>query len=327
MDALTQMKMRLQPVAGYVQAQVGDAFSLDNLAQLMINAERIDATTPQLQAALDYAKFIPVKSNFGGVLGTSHNLQRKQAVGRGKPFAGTGMDIPLAEVVYDEVSLATKAGSIGYQYSLMEVATALAMGMQLDNDKQAAARLAFERHMSDVAWFGEPETGLRGFYNQTGVALSNQTIDFATAPVAALLDFINTVIADAQDASEYDSSIAMTTIILPTNVSRALASRTTGADAAKPLLAYIRENNEAALEGRSIEITSSRRGNGRGETGADRVVAYCKDPNCIEMRIPQDLRFEPAQAKGLDMFVPGSYLYQGVWLKRVDSMRYYDVKK
>lgn len=326
MDKIQQMKLRLAPIAGVMQAKVGDAFNLDALAKLFVQVESYNAMTPQMTEAMNYAKFIPVKNNFGGVVGTAHNLQRKQGVGRGKAYAGTGGDIPLAEVIYDEVSLTVKPGAIGYQFSIHEVATALAMGISLESDKIAAARLGFEKHMSDIAWLGEPETGLKGFYNQTGVAKTAKTIDFATANHTQILDFFNTVIYDALDTAD-ETGIDIDTIILPTTVSRALSSRVLSEHNPMTVLDFVKKNNEAVLEGRTMNIVSNKRGNGVGDTKADRIVAYRKDPSCLEMRIPQELQFQPTQAKDLDLYTPGSYLYQGVWLKRVDSMRYYDVKK
>lgn len=324
MDKLQQMRLRLMPVADHIKAKVGDAFNMETLARLMVNVESINGMTPQMAELMEYAKYIPVNNNINAVVGTSHNLQRKQGVGEGKAFSGTGMDIPLAESVYDSVSLATKMGVVGYQYSIHEIATALAMGITLEADKIAAAQMAFERHMSKVAWIGEAETGLKGFYNQDGVAVTSKTINFATAPVVDILDLFNTIIYDDIDASEFDSDVAINTLILPTSVARTLAGRTVSATNETPLIKYIRENNEAALEGRTLEITANRRGNGMGDADSDRIVSYNRDPNSIEMRIPQELQFEPAQATGMDIFVPGSYMYQGVWLKRVDSMRYYD---
>lgn len=324
MDKLQHMKLRLMPVADHLRAKVGDAFNLDSLARLMVQVESINGMTPQMAELMEYARYIPVNNNINAVIGTSHSLARNQGVGEGKAYSGTGMDIPLAEVLYDEVSLPTKMGVVGYQYSIDEIATALAMGINLQADKIAAAQMAFERHMSKVAWDGEAATGVKGFYNQTGVGVTARTIDFATASVADVLDIFNTIIYDSADASDFDSDVAINTVILPTSVARTLAGRTVSSTNETPLIKYIRENNEAALEGRTIDITANRRGNAKGTAGADRIVSYNRDPNCIEMRIPQELAFQPAQPKGMDVFVPGSYVYQGVWLKRVDSMRYYD---
>jgi len=327
MNKLQQMRLRLMPVADHLRAKVGDAFDLDALARLMVQVESVNGMTPQMAELMEYAKYIPVNNNISAVVGTSHTLARKQGVGEGAPFSGTGMDIPLADAIYDQVSLETKMGAVGYQYSIAEIATALAMGISLQADKIAAAQLAFERHMSKVAWTGEASTGLKGFYNQDGVAVDTRTIDFETAPVAKVLDLFNTIIYDDADASEFDTDVSINTVILPTSVARTLAGRTVSSSNETPLIKYIRENNEAALEGREINITGNRRGNGVGAADSDRIVSYSRDPNNIEMRIPQELEFEPAQPKGLDVFVPGSYIYQGVWLKRVDSMRYYDTAK
>ena len=326
MNKLQQMMLRLTPVADHIRAKVGDAFNLESFARLMVQVEQINGMTPQMAELMEYAKYIPVNNNINAVVGTSHSLARKQGVGEGKAYSGTGMDIPLAEVLYDEVSLPTKIGTIGYQYSIHEIATAMAMGISLQADKIAAAQMGFERHMSKVAWVGEASTGVKGFFNQDGVAVDTRTIDFATAPVATILDLFNTIIYDDADAAAFDDDVSINTLVLPTSVARTLAGRTVSSTNETPLIKYIRENNEAALEGRTIEITANRRGKGMGTAGADRIVSYNRDPNCIEMRIPQELSFEPAQPKGLDVFVPGSYIYQGVWLKRVDSMRYYDTK-
>lgn len=327
MDKLQQMRLRLMPVADHLRAKVGDAFDIDALARLMVQVESINGMTPQMAELMEYAKYIPVNNNISAVVGTSHSLARKQGIGEGKPYSGTGMDIPLADAIYDEVSLPTKMGVVGYEYSIAEIATALAMGITLQSDKIAAAQLAFERHMSKVAWMGDASTGVKGFYNQDGVAVDTRTIDFATAPVAQVLDFFNTIIYDDADASEFDTDVSINTVILPTSVARTLAGRTVSSTNETPLIKYIRENNEAALENRDITITANRRGNGVGAASSDRIVSYNRDPNCLEMRIPQELRFEPAQPTGMDILVPGSYIYQGVWLKRVDSMRYYDTAK
>lgn len=69
MSKLVKMKARLTPISYAIQAQVGDAFNMDALAQLFIKIEEQNEITPQLQQVLDYAKFIPVtdvKAAYGG---------------------------------------------------------------------------------------------------------------------------------------------------------------------------------------------------------------------------------------------------------------------
>ena len=112
MSKLVKMKARLTPISYAIQAQVGDAFNMDALAQLFIKLEEQNEITPQLQQVLDYAKFIPV-TNVQAAYGGGEILSRKKGVGIGKDHSGTGDDIPLAEVEYDTVQLPVKVGTIG----------------------------------------------------------------------------------------------------------------------------------------------------------------------------------------------------------------------
>lgn len=246
---LEQMKIRLSAVAHGVQIAVGDAFNLDNFAKLLLKLESIDEMTPQLAEAQAYAKYLPIEGLEGAVIGSASVLQRKRGVGRGKRFSGQGNDVPLAEVVYDEVKLTVQPGVIGYEISIFDAAAALKAGIQLTTDKVAAARLAYENHMSDVAWFGEPETGLLGFYNQTGVEVITSTVDYATATVEVILADINKAIKGASNASKFDGSIQPDTFVMPENKFTILASRIVPDSAGKTFLEYIKEKNTFAMQG------------------------------------------------------------------------------
>lgn len=307
------------------QGAVGDAFNLQTLARLLVQAETQDDTTPQMVEATEYAMYVPVRNNFPAVVGTSHDLQRKRGVGEGKAFGGTGNDIPLAEIIYDSVQLGVKAGVIGYQYSIMELATASAMGLSLDSDKVQAARLGFEKHMSRIAWYGEPETGLKGLLNQTGVETQVALEAWDTATPDEILNDVNGLIESAIDASEYNASITPDTMLLPTNLMRVLISRRLSDTTETTIFDHIMKNNMLTLEGKPFVVRATKRLETAGVGGTRRVVMYRRDPACIEMRIPQELQFLAGQPSGLDVFFPGHYLYQGIWLKRVDSLRYMDV--
>lgn len=329
MDPVQQaINRRLAGLSGLTatfQSMVGDAFNLQTLARLLVQAETQNDITPQMTEATEYSQYLPVRNNFPAVVGTSHDLQRKRGVGEGKQYSGTGNDIPLAEVIYDSVSLAVKPGVIGYQYSIMELATASAMGLQLDGDKIQAARLGFEKHMSRVAWYGEPETGLKGLLNQTGVDTQAALEAWDTATPDEILGDVNNTISDAMDASEYNASITPDTMLLPTSLMKILTTRRLADNIETTIYDHIMKNNMLTLEGRPFVVRATKRLETAGVGSTRRVVMYRRDPACIEMRIPQELQFLAGQPSGLDVFFPGHYLYQGVWLKRVDSLRYLDV--
>ncbi len=315
----------MQALVPNFQAAVGDAFNLQNLANLLVQLETNNEMTPQLAEAAEYANFLPVKQNFPAVVGTSHELSRKNGIGEGQAYSGTGGDIPLAEVIYDSITLPVKAGVIGYQYSIHELATAAQTGITLESDKVSAARLGFEKHMSSIAWVGEPSTGLKGLINQTGVDTVAALVAWDTATPEQILEDFNGIIADALDGSAFEAGIRPDTILLPTSLMRVLTSRFVSDARDTTIFDHIAKNNMLALEGTAPTIRATKRLETAGVAGTRRIVVYRRDPSCIEMRIPQDLTFLSPQAKDLDVFTPGHYLYQGVWLKRVDSLRYLDV--
>lgn len=324
---IAQKEKQLQQFTPSFQAHVGDAFNLKHLAKLLVQLETDNEMTPQMAEAMEYAKFIPVNQNFSAVIGTSHTLQRKKGVGEGKTYSGTGGDIPLAEVKYDDISLQTQAGAIGYQYSIFELATAGQTGINLQGDKIQAARLGFEKHMSRVAWIGEPEKGLKGLFNQTGVEVKTAKKAWENATPDEILADFNDMLYDALDDTEYQSNITPDTVILPVSLMRVLTSRRIADNLETTLYDWIVKNNAFALQNKPLTIIGSSRPEKLGIGETRRITVYRKDPACIEMRIAQDLTFLAPQPQGLDVFTPGHYLYQGVWLKRVDSLRYCDVPK
>ncbi|MCX0336769.1 DUF2184 domain-containing protein [Acinetobacter radioresistens] len=329
MSKLVKMKARLTPISYAVQAQIGDAFNMDALAQLFIKLEEQNDITPQLAQVLDYAKFIPV-TNVQAVYGGGEILSRKKGVGIGKDYSGTGDDIPLAEVEYDTVQLPVKIGTIGYQYSIVELATAQAMNLQLESDKVQAANLAAEKHMSNVAWYGYTTanasgqlTQVNGFLNQTGVTIVTGQNDWATATIEQVLSDFNNSLSDASELFDGDSSIEPDTYIMASNQYSNLANRIVPDSGGKTFLDWVTEKNIFTTQGKPLTIRGSGRGNGKGTAGADRSIIYRRDPSCIQFK-GNSVEFLTAQPKGLDVLVPGHYKYQGVWLKRVDSLRYLD---
>ena len=323
------MKARLTPISYAIQAQVGDAFNIDALAQLFIKLEEQNEMTPQLEQVLDYAKFIPVM-DVQAVYGGGEILSRKKGVGIGKDYSGTGDDIPLAEVEYDTVNLPVKVGTIGYQYSVVEVATAQAMNIQLETDKIQAANLAAEKHMSNVAWYGYTKanasgqlTQVNGFLNQTGVTVVSAQHDWATATIEQVLSDFNTSLSDSADLFDGDASIQPDTYLMASTQYTHLSTRVVPDSGGKTFLKYIEENNIFSTQGKPLTIRGSGRGNGKGTANSDRSIIYRRDPSCIQFK-GTSVEFLTAQPKGLDVLVPGHYKYQGVWLKRVDSLRYLD---
>lgn len=329
MSKIAQMKLRLTPVAQIIAASVGDAFNMDALAKLFVSLEQVDGLTPQLEQVMDYAKYIPV-GPVNGVFGGGEVLPRKIGVGIGKEYSGTGNDIPEADVEYDSVTLPIKVGTISYRYSIMELAAAQQHGIQLDADKVQAANLAAEKHLSQVAWYGYNKANgsgnlvkVNGFLNQEGVTVVTAQYDWATATIEQVLSDFNTSLADSENLFDADVSVQPDTYLMASNQYQSLSSRVVPDSGGKTFLKYLEENNIFTTQGKPLIIRGLGRSNGKGVANADRSIIYRRDPSCIQFKC-SDVTFLAAQPKDLDIKFPGHYKYQGVWLKRVDSLRYLD---
>jgi hypothetical protein len=306
--------------------KIGDAFNLGNLAKILTAMEYSLDMSPQMAEATAYSKYVPVNNSLPGLaLGSTSKLAQKSGVGVGKAFSGTGGDIPLADIVRDYVSLETRLGAIAYQYSMEELAAASLGGINLDSEKYDAAVLGYEKHMGLVALYGEASTNLKGLINQAGVTAVAAGASWATATVEQILTDVNNIINDAIADTEYSVGTMPNTLLIASNLMRILSTKIVPDSGSKTVLQFIKENNLMTLSGKELNISGATELNGNGTAGANRCILYRVDASAIEMRIPRELDFIAGQINNFDVKFPGSYLYQGVWLKRLDSLRYLDV--
>lgn len=317
----------MAPAEALLRANVGDAFELASFARAIARTETQSLISTQAQAARRYARLLPVNNTVSAAMGTALVLQQTDAVGMGRPYSGTGNDIPLVDTTYSEVTLKVKAGVVAYQYSIPEIAAAARAGVALQSDKVDAAVLGFERHMHKVAFSGEPETGLFGLFNQPNVDIIAASTGWATATPDEILEDIANAVGIAQDDAELNGDMGNmpNTILIPSALFRVLNTRRLSDHSDTTLLSFIRDNNLLTASGiPNVAIEALPELNTAGPGGNARVVIYRRDPGAIEMLIPQELQFLAPQPSGLDIYVPGHYLYAGIWLKRRKSLVYVD---
>lgn len=329
MDVIVQMLSRLQGVSGAIQATIGDSFNLQMmtaLAQQLTAVEKYSFLNAQVQEAQAYSQFIPVNTNIpGATISSANTLMFMKGVGLGKDYDGTSNDIPLAEVIAGKETIGVAVGTIGYQYSIHELADAAKYGIPLDVEKAQAATFGAEAHLSNVAWYGSPKTGAKGFINQTVVEIIPASTDWKTATADEIVADFNMFLKAAYNNSEYELGVAPDTIVIAASIWELLSNRRLHEYTDKTLLKHLQENNILAQNGRTLTWRSSSKFDGKGAGGTHRMVLYRRDPSCLEFRLPQDITFLAAQAQGLIVRIPGHYMYQGVHVKRPDSIKYMDV--
>lgn len=327
LDAMTVIGAdKLEGQLGGIKAAIGDAFNQTNLANAIARAETQSMIDSRVTAAQRYTRLVPVDTSTSAVVGTAIVKGFTDAVGMGRSHSGTGGDIPLAEVLYGDQALKVVMGSIAYQYSIAELQAASRSGTPLSSDKSAAARLGYERHMYKVAMVGEPEKGLKGLLNHDIPEVVTATASWDTASAQSIITDLANAIGVAFDESEMtgDTSGLPNTILLPSAKFRLLSTRTVSATSETSILNYIRANNLLTVNGVDVTIEALPELNTAGAGSTPRAVIYRRDPSALELILPQDLEFVAPQPKDLDIYVPGHYLYAGLWIKSPKAVIYLD---
>lgn len=309
-----------------IKGQIGDAFNQDNLQNAIARAETESLIDKRVTAAQRYARLIPVNTDIQADVDSAVVKGFEDAVGIGRPHSGTGSDIPLAEVTYGEQVIKVKAGTIGYEYSVVEMQSASRRGVGLSTSKPAAARLAYERHINKVALMGEPETGNKGLLNHDIPEVATASASWDTGDVDAIMNDLSNAIGITYDdaITSGDTGMLPNTILLPAKRLRLLNNLRIGANSSMTLLQFMKQNNILAENGVDVTFEALPELNTAGTDGGERIAIYNKDPSNLELILPKDLEFLAPQARGVDIFTPGWYIYGGVWIKSPKAVTYLD---
>jgi hypothetical protein len=279
------------------------------------------------QLPMQYRELVPI-DNAAGPWATSIEWLMYDYAGRGRRSSGKGRDIPLVDVSYARGMMPVVHGAVGYDYSMQELRTSAFLGRPIDGAKQAAALDVYQRHMNDVALWGESESNITGLFNNANVSQTTApNADWLAAgdlkTPAEILSDLNTLIFTIWEATGF--SEFPTDIVLPPVLFAHLASTMIPDSGGKTILMWVQENNIAFTQSnRRITFTAAPGLNTAGENGTTRILGYVKNPSRVKMHIPMILQFLDPQREGLDVLVPGEYRYSGVSWRYPTSALYMD---
>ncbi|HHW4670198.1 DUF2184 domain-containing protein [Xylella fastidiosa subsp. multiplex] len=292
------------------------------LAFLVSQLTHVESTIYARQRqGIQYRDLVPISTE-AGEYATSVTYQMYDYSGRGKRHSGRGEDIPTVDVAYAQKSVPVVLGTIGYDYTTEELRQSAFLRKPLNTARADAAMDAYERHINDVALFGEDE--LTGLYTHPGVpVMLNTAGPWIGQSPAQVLALFNALISSAWMNTQYVEMID--TVLLPGSVMNYLVSTPRSDNSDKTILHYVLENNIAKAE-RGLDLTV-RTGYGletAGEGGTTRAMVYTKHPTKLVLHLPMPIRFLPPQPKGLKFDIPGEYKYSGVEFRYPKSALYAD---
>ncbi|WJV61064.1 DUF2184 domain-containing protein [Pectobacteriaceae bacterium C52] len=179
---------------------------------------------------------------------------------------------------------ALRPWGIELSWTLLELASAQALGRPVDAQKYEAMRMKWNMDVDQVVYIGDPDSGFGGMLNLTGVipVAAAAAWTASTNPDLIVQD-INLVLTDAWVRSGY--AVCPGKIGLAPELFGLLSSKKVSSAGNISVLEYVKINTIAFQEnGEPLEIVSMKWASKRGVGGAHRIIAYTQDEQY--MRFP-----------------------------------------
>lgn len=223
-------------------------------------------------------------------------------------------DLPFSDVIQREFPIPIKALGTAHKYSLRDLQYAAFSGVPIDAKRAQASRNSVEYELDSIACFGRAEVGLLGMVNNPNVdVVAAQTLNAhvlwsAKTPqeIASDLGLLSTHIV-----SKTNQIYRPDTVLMGTNLFEYLKTTPYSSTSDRTLLEWFRSNNtDLTIDGWYRLNTANAAGTG------PRIVAYKRDPQVLQEKIPMEFTQLPPQPKGLAFVVncwaltAGTHIYQ-----------------
>lgn len=274
--------------------------------------------------AITYPQIVPVSNEAGEwAESVTYFFMDGAAIAE---FVGTkSLNVPIAEIGTDKVTVAVELGATGYEYSDEELRQALHLNRPLPQLKSNTARRAYEELAQRTAMFGDVTHNLPGFLNNINVTSAvvvnpgsgtewiNKTPDQILFDIN---DFMGDIFVDTLQVER------PTKLLLPTAQWNFIAGTPRSSTSDTTILAWLIANSPYLNSDADIMPVTELAGIGAGST--DRMMAYDMDVDKVVFHIPMPLRFTEPQRKGRGFEVPGEFKLSGIEFRYPGSARYAD---
>jgi hypothetical protein len=255
-------------------------------------------------ADIKYPTILPVTSEAGpGAQTFTYRIM--DSTGEFKLIADAADDLPRADIsqVEKSINIRSFGGSFGYT---------------LEQRRAAAVRRAYEEKVEEVALFGESTVGLSGFFNNSTVDVVAADKWFTDSGTTAqeMLELLNygvSAIINASKMKEQPDTILMAY----EDYNKVSTTRNSDSSDVTVLEYFLRTNPYI----RNVEPINQLDA-GNSVLNTNRMVVYKRDPEKVQLHIPQPLELFPPQQRGLEFIVPAHARVGGVALYYPKSVIY-----
>lgn len=276
---------------------------------------------------LKYRRLIPVSNRDGaGAHNIVYYLYTK--IGMAKIIANPSDDLPRSDVHAAEFSAKVHSLGTSFGFSTKDMRRAARTNVPLEMMKVDSARRAIRVEESEITWNGDSAHGMLGVFTNTNIpndqaplnagassrAWADKTADEILLDISTLLSAIQTATNGVHEANTLLLPLAQFRLIA--NTPRAIGTDTT-------ILGFIMNPvNKFGLD--EVDFLVELAGSGTG--ASDQALAYERDPEVLELRVPMEMQLLPPERRNLEMITNIESEIAGVVIRYPLAMRkLYDI--
>jgi len=249
-------------------------------------------------------------------------------IGMAKIIANPSDDLPRADAYAEEHT--AKVFSIGesFGYSTKELRRAAMSGVPMEMLKVDALRRGFREKESKIAWNGDTDHGIVGVFDNPNIpqdqaplnggatsrAWVDKTPDEILDDISAITSSITDVTNDVHEAN---------TLCLPIAQYNLIAKKPRSNTTDTTILGFIMDTKNGFGLDRVEKLPECK---GAGPAAEDVMLAYERDPEVLELRIPMEVQLLPPERRNLEFLVNAESEIAGVVVRYPLAMRtMYDI--
>lgn len=262
-------------------------------------------------AELKARKLIPVSSEADEGAERIFYRQYNQS-GFAKIMHNYASDSPRADVIAAEFSTVVQSLGASYGYNIQELRAAVYSNVPLEQRKANAARRSIAQLENKLAFFGDEEACLQGFFTGQNIPVAILPADGAGNSVLWTSKTPEQIIRDlnliANSVAEQSLGVEIAdTLLMPLESYNLISSTPRSANSDTTILNYFLQNNPYIKE---VEWVNELKGAGAGAT--KRMVAYRRDPEVLTMEVPMDFQQLELERRGREFVIECDERFAGV---------------
>ena len=268
-------------------------------------------------ADIKYPTILPVTAEAGpGAQTFTYRIM--DATGDFKLISDAADDLPRADVSQTEKSINIRSFGGSFGYTVQELRAAQMANISLEQRRASAVRRAYEEKVESVAMFGEGSVSLTGFFNNATVDVISGNKWFSTSGVTAaeMLEILNqgvTAIISGSNMKEQPD-----TILMPYEDYNIVSTTRNSDSSDVTVLEYFLRTNPFIRNVEPINQLAA----ANSSLAKNRMVVYKRDPQKVQLHIPQPLELFPPQQRGLEFIVPAHARVGGTAIYYPKSVKY-----